>query len=58
MENKLNETFKNEINVKWVKGDSGQTYLCPANALDRIQNPSESDLKKICVDESQNPQND
>jgi hypothetical protein len=53
-----NSKFKSEINVKWVKGQSGTTYLCPVNALDKLSNPTEEDLKKICVDESQNPQND
>jgi len=53
-----NQSFKSEISVKWVKGQSGTTYLCPAKALDRLENPTEDDLKKICVDESQNPQND
>jgi mannose-6-phosphate isomerase-like protein (cupin superfamily) len=53
-----NKTFKQEINVKWIRANSGQSYLCPANALDRISNPTEEDLKRICVDESQNPQND
>ena len=52
------ESFKSEIGVKWVKGDSGTTYLCPVKALERIPNPSEEDLKKICVDESVNPQNE
>ena len=50
--------FKRELSVKWVKGDSGNTYLCPTAALARLQKPTEDDLKKICVDESQNPQND
>ena len=30
----------------------------PDAALERLDDPTESDLKKICVDESQNPQND
>jgi hypothetical protein len=50
--------FKAEISVKWIKGQSGKTYLCPVEALDRIPKPKEEDLKKICVDESENPQND
>jgi hypothetical protein len=50
--------FKRELSVKWIKADSGKTYLCPVNALDRIENPSEEQLKTICVDESTNPQND
>ncbi len=52
------EEFIKEIGVKWVKGASGTTYLCPVAALDRLDSPSEDDLKKICVDESDNPQND
>jgi hypothetical protein len=50
--------FKKQLSVRWIKGKSGNTYLCPTDALDRMENPSEDDLKKICVDESANPQND
>lgn len=57
MADELNE-FKRELSVKWVKGESGNTYLCPTSALARLQKPTEEDLKKICVDESKNPQND
>lgn len=50
--------FKRELSVKWIKAPSGNTYLCPVDALDRLQNPKEDQLKLICVDESLNPQND
>ncbi|MBN2243624.1 MAG: hypothetical protein JW793_13140 [Acidobacteria bacterium] len=50
--------FKRELAVKWIKASSGNTYLCPVNALDRLENPTEEQLKTICVDESRNPQND
>jgi hypothetical protein len=50
--------FKKEIGVQWIKAKSGVTYLCPVNALERIKNPSEDQLKLICVDESMNPQNE
>jgi len=50
--------FKRELGVKWVKAKSGNTYLCPTASLARLQKPTEEDLKKICVDESKNPQND
>ena len=50
--------YKQELSVKWIKADSGRTYLCPVTALQRLKNPSEDDLKLICVDESDNPQND
>ena len=52
------KVHKKELAVKWIKADSGNTYLCPVAALDRIDNPTEEQLKMICVDESKNPQND
>jgi len=57
MNPEMNE-FKRELSVKWIKADSGNTYLCPVDALERIASPSEADLRMICVDESRNPQND
>jgi hypothetical protein len=54
----LGNEFKKELSVKWIKAQSGSTYLCPVDALKRLQNPSEEQLKTICVDESQNPQTD
>jgi hypothetical protein len=53
-----NIEFKKQLSVKWVKGASGNTYLCPVDALNRLGNPTEEQLKTICVDESENPQND
>ncbi len=52
------DEFKKEIGVKWIKATSGTTYLCPVNALKRLNNPTEDQLKMICVDESKNPQNE
>jgi len=49
---------KKELTVKWIKAESGNTYLCPVAALDRLANPTEDQLKMICVEESDNPQND
>ena len=57
MTDAMNE-FKKELGVKWIKGDSGNTYLCPVASLARFDSPSEEQLKMICVDESENPQND
>jgi hypothetical protein len=48
---------KMELGVKWIKGESGTTYLCPTAALKRLENPSEEQLKTMCVDESDNPHN-
>jgi hypothetical protein len=50
--------FKKQLSVKWIKATSGSTYLCPVDALDRFNNPTEEQLKMICVEESDNPQND
>ena len=53
------EKRKQDVSLKWVKAQSGSTYLCPADALERYDGkPSEEELRSICVDESQNPQND
>ena len=57
MANMENE-FKKELSVKWIKADSGSTYLCPVDALKKLKSPSEDQLKTICVDESENPQTD
>lgn len=57
MSKELNE-FKRELGVKWIKSDSGTTYLCPVESLKRLEDPTEEQLKMICVDESDNPQNE
>jgi len=57
MSQDLNE-FKKELGVQWIKSESGSTYLCPVEALKRLDNPTEEQLKMICVDESMNPQNE
>ena len=54
----LQNEFKQELGVKWVKGESGNTYLCPTTSLNRLDNPTEDDLQMICVDESMNPHNE
>ncbi len=50
--------YKQKLSVKWIKAESGTTYLCPVAALSRLENPTEEQLKIICVDESANPQNE
>lgn len=52
------ETFQKTLGVKWIKVESGNTYLCPVDALDKLKTPTEEQLKLICVDESLNPQNE
>ena len=55
---KEEKVYKQQLSVKWVKAQSGNTYLCPVDALDRLEKPTEDQLKMICVDESMNPQNE
>ena len=52
------EEFKKTIGVKWIKAKSGATYLCPVDALSRVENPTEEQLKLMCVNESDNPHNE
>ena len=52
------EVHKRDFNVQWIRAESGNTYLCPVNALRRVHQPTEEQLKLICVEESTNPQND
>jgi len=54
----LDKTYKRQLSVKWIKAESGTTYLCPVESLKRLDNPTEDQLKMICVDESQNPHNE
>jgi hypothetical protein len=54
----LEKTYKRELSVKWIRAESGTTYLCPLESLKRLKSPTEDQLKMICVDESQNPQNE
>ncbi len=40
--------------TRWVKADSGNTYICPINVK---EGASEEELKRLCVNESENPNN-
>ncbi len=48
--------FKQMLAVKWVRAQSGNTYLCPVDAISRIEQPTEEDYKRLCLNESDNPQ--
>ena len=43
---------------KWIKSDSGSTYLCEVAAIRGLDNPTEEQLSSLCVNESQNPHNE
>lgn len=44
--------YGGEPDVRWVKTQSGENYLCPVAILEFIDELSEKDLKAICVSES------
>jgi hypothetical protein len=44
---------------EWIKSDkTGISYLCPVGSIKDKSKATDEDLKKVCIDESQNPQND
>jgi hypothetical protein len=47
-----------KLGFKWVKGESGNTYLCPLDTTKNIEHLTEEQLKSMCVNESLNPHND
>jgi hypothetical protein len=50
---------KANLGLQWVKADdSDSTYLCPTDKLSSLRETTDDELRKICVDESHNPQND
>ena len=55
---KEKQTFKQAISMRWIKADSGNTYLCPLSAWNQLTSRSEEELSSLCVEESSNPQND
>lgn len=47
------------LSYSWIKSrESGRSYLCPAGSVKDGAHASEEELRKLCVDESENPQND
>ena len=50
---------KTKQGFEWIKSEkTGTSYLCPVGSIKDKANASDEDLKKVCVDESANPQND
>ena len=45
-------------NFEWIKSNhTGTSYLCPVGSVPNREAATDEDLKKVCVDESDNPQN-
>jgi len=50
---------KRRLGVQWIRSEeTGESYLCPVGVLEDPNNASEEELRRYCVVESQNPQND
>ena len=47
---------KARLGVKWIKSSSGNSYLCPAGT-EISKNASDEELRRLCVEESNNPEN-
>ena len=53
------EKSEGKKGFEWIKSKkSGTSYLCPVGSIKDKTAATDEDLKKVCVDESQNPQND
>ena len=52
-----NNSYKARLGVRWFRAKSGNTYLCPIDAFDGIENLSEDQLERMCVNESHDPHN-
>ena len=47
------ETYEfSRQSFKWIKSESGTTYLCPVEAIRGRSRLSEDELSTVCVDES------
>ena len=56
--NDESRAYKKDLGVRWVRGESGTTYLCTVSTIKDFRYLGESDLRSTCVDESANPQNE
>ena len=46
-------------NFEWIKSNTtGNSYLCPVGSIQNRHTATEEELRKVCVDESENPHND
>jgi hypothetical protein len=53
------EERKKKLGYEWIKSEkTGVSYLCPVGSIEDKRKASDEDLKKVCIDESMNPQND
>jgi hypothetical protein len=54
----IETTHFSRKNFKWIRSESGTTYLCPVDAIRGRNDLSEEELSTLCMDESLSPHND
>lgn len=53
------EARKKKLGYEWIKSKkTGVSYLCPVGSVKDKNKASDEELKKVCIDESMNPQNE
>jgi hypothetical protein len=53
------EERKMNLGYEWIKSEAtGTSYLCPVGSIKDKASATDEELKAVCVDESNNPQND
>ena len=50
-------TNKQNLGQRWIKSASGETWICPLDVAKNAHNLSDDELRKLCVNESENPEN-
>ncbi|MBC8875981.1 MAG: hypothetical protein H8E44_41685 [Planctomycetes bacterium] len=54
-----NETAEfSRQSFKWVKAETGTTYLCPVDVIKGRSDLTDEELSVLCIDESLSPHND
>lgn len=52
-------SIKSKLSHEWIEAsDTGNGFLCPIGAIKDKNGATESELSALCVDVSNNPQND
>lgn len=54
--NKSYSDKKARFGIKWIKSSSGNSYLCPVGTK-ISKDASDDELRRLCVEESNNPEN-
>jgi hypothetical protein len=49
---------KANLGYRWIRSQSGTTYLCPTSRYPELRDASDEVLRSTCIDESKNPHND